>query len=87
VKIFDVKYRASHRSAMEPSWSRCADLILEPKVGHIEWNDFSRVDEAVAAGAEAMRAAIPSIRQILERKQQLHAAQRLPWNPERGLTL
>jgi len=88
VKLFDMKYRASHRSALEPSWTRCADLIIEPKVGHIEWNDFSRVDEAVAAGAEAMRAAVPFIREILARRQQqIHSAQNIPFRGERGLTL
>jgi len=88
VKIFDVKYRASHRSSLEPSWSRYADLLVEPNVGHFEWSDFSRVDEAVAAGAEAMRTAIPFIREILARRQkQLHSAQSLPSRAERGLTL
>jgi NTE family protein len=88
VKIFDSKYRASHRSALEPSWSRYADAVLEPKVSHIDWSDFSRVDEAVAAGAEAMRTAIPFIREILARRQkQLHSAQRLSFSPESGLTL
>jgi NTE family protein len=87
-KVFDAKYRASHRSALEPSWRRYADVILEPQVGHIDWSDFSRVDEAVAAGAEAMRTAIPFIRETLARRQQqLHSAQNLPFRTDRGLTL
>jgi NTE family protein len=88
VKLFDMKYRASHRSALEPSWSRCADLIIEPKVAHIHWNDFSRVDEAVAAGAEAMRIAIPFVREILARRQQQErSVQSLPFRAGRGLNL
>jgi NTE family protein len=45
VKVFDPGFRASHRSALEPSWSRHADILLEPLVHHIDWNDFSRVDD------------------------------------------
>ena len=55
VKVLDPAFRTSHRNALEPSWSRHADILLEPLVHHIDWNDFSRVDEAFAAGAEAMR--------------------------------
>jgi NTE family protein len=88
VKIFDLKYRASHRTALEPSWSRYADVVLEPKVSHIDWSDFSRVDEAVVAGAEAMRTALPFVREILARRQQqLHSAQSLAFRAGRGLTL
>jgi NTE family protein len=88
VKIFDLKYRTSHRSDLEPSWCRYADVILEPKVGHIDWSDFSLVDEAVNAGAQAMRTAIPFIREILARRQQqLHSHQNLPFGEERGLAL
>jgi NTE family protein len=88
VKIFDLKYRASHRTALEPSWSRYADVVLGPKVSHMDWRDFSCIDEAVTAGAEAMRTAIPFVREILARRQQqLHSAQGLPSRTERGLTL
>ena len=74
VKVFDPSYRASHRSALEPSWARSADILLEPQVHHIDWNDFSRVNEAFAAGAEAMRRALPYLREILGRRAQLAAA-------------
>jgi NTE family protein len=49
----------------EPSWIRKADLILEPEVQQIGWSDFSRVDEAHAAGVEAMRRALPYLRELL----------------------
>jgi NTE family protein len=65
VKVFDHGFRASHRNALEPSWSSDADILLEPQVQHIDWNDFSRVDDAFAAGAEAMRRALPPLRELL----------------------
>jgi len=51
--------------AKKPSWVRKADVILEPEVQQIGWSDFSRVDEAHAAGAEAMRRALPYLRELL----------------------
>jgi NTE family protein len=50
-----------------PSWIRNADVMLEPDVQQIGWSDFSRVDEAHAAGAAAMRAALSKLRDLLSR--------------------
>jgi NTE family protein len=87
VKVFDPVFRASNRIALEPSWSRHADILLEPQVHHIDWNDFSRVDEAFAAGAEAMRCALPYVREMLDRRSHLAPAQGTPFGAERGLAL
>ena len=87
VKVFDPAFRASHRSALEPSWSRHADILLEPQVHHIDWNDFSRVDEAFAAGAEAARRALPALRELLSRRSRLAPAPGISFRPERGLAL
>jgi NTE family protein len=87
VKVFDPVFRASHRIALEPSWSRHADILLEPQVHHIDWNDFSRVDEAFAAGVEAMRRALPSVRELLDRRSHLAPAPGTGFDAERGLVL
>ncbi len=58
----------SHGKKISPSWTIEADLMLEPEVQGIGWNDFSRVDEAHAAGAEAMRRAVPCLRELLARR-------------------
>jgi NTE family protein len=57
-----------------PSWILNADVILEPEVQQIGWSDFSRVDEALAAGAEAMRRALPYVRDLLSRTFQANSA-------------
>jgi NTE family protein len=69
MKVFDAKFRALRRGSTDPSWRRYADVVVEPQVRHIEWNDFSRVDEVVSAGAEAMRKALPAVREILSSRQ------------------
>jgi NTE family protein len=87
VKVFDPVFRASHRSATESSWSRHADIVIEPQVQYIEWNDFSRVDDAFAAGAEAMRRALPSLRELLDRRSQLAPVACMCLREERGFAL
>ena len=83
VKVFDRGFRASLRNPVEPSWSSDADLLLEPQVHHIDWSDFSRVDDAFAAGAEAMRRALPPLRELLDQ----HSQSAIFFTPEKELAL
>ena len=69
------------------SWHRHADVLLEPEVHQIDWNDFSRVDEAFSAGADAMRKALPSVRELLARRSNLQPSAGLSHPGERGLAL
>ena len=86
-KVRDAGLRYSHRTGLEPSWSRHADILLEPHVHHIGWSDFTRVDEAFAAGAEAACQALPSLREMLDRRSQLVASAPSSFPAERGLAL
>lgn len=70
--IFQVVSRAvsaAQKHQLE-SWERHADIVLRPDVQSLMWDDFERVDEAVSAGAAAMRQALPKIRQLLARREQ-----------------
>jgi NTE family protein len=87
VRVMDDKYRASHRSALDPSWCRHADILLEPQVQHIDWSDFSRVDDALSAGVIAMRQALPFVRELLSRQSRLGPAAGMKFPAERGLAL
>lgn len=65
--IFQVLSRSisiaqKHRS---PSWERFADLVLEPEVQDLEWDDFHRAADSIRAGAEATRRALPRLRELL----------------------
>ncbi|RMG91935.1 MAG: hypothetical protein D6703_03360 [Zetaproteobacteria bacterium] len=42
-----------------------ADLVVEPLVGHTQWHDFSRPDEEIAKGREAMRNVLPRLAERL----------------------
>jgi NTE family protein len=43
-----------------------ADVVLSPPVGHLRWDEMARAAEFIEAGAEAARAAMPAIRELLE---------------------
>ena len=45
---------------------QAADVVISPTVGHIRWDEMTRADELIEAGAEAARAALPTIRELLE---------------------
>jgi NTE family protein len=87
VKVYDPRFRSAQRDPLEPSWSRHADILLEPQVHHIDWNDFSRVDEAFSAGAEAMRRALPSLLGLLNWRSELPQAPGASFRAERGLAV
>lgn len=43
-----------------------ADLVIRPRLGHIRWDELSRVEEFIAAGEEAAHSTLPRIRQLIE---------------------
>ena len=43
-----------------------ADLVINPKVGHIRWDEMGRADELMAAGYEAALKRIPDIRVLID---------------------
>jgi NTE family protein len=43
-----------------------ADLIINPKVGHIRWDEMGRADELMTAGYEAGLKRIPDIRALID---------------------
>jgi NTE family protein len=46
-------------------WRNEVDVLLEPDVHHVLWDEFSKTPQLVAAGEEAARAALPKIRSLL----------------------
>jgi NTE family protein len=50
------------------AWRTEADVILQPNVRQILWDDFEKTPQLVAAGEAAARQAIPQIRAVLARR-------------------
>lgn len=70
--LFQVVSRAlsAAQKNQDATWQQHADIILEPEVRDIEWDAFQRADEAIAAGAEAARRALPRLRKLLRLTEQ-----------------
>jgi NTE family protein len=52
--------------AATQSWRAATDVLIEPNVHHILWDEFVKTPQLVAAGEEATRAALPRIRAALK---------------------
>lgn len=53
------------RTAVEHQ-RQLADVVISPAVGHLRWDELGRAAEFIEAGAEAARAAMPSVKELLE---------------------
>src|SRR5271165_5039913 len=53
------------QSKLSESWMKDADLVLEPDVNGFAYDCFERTPELIAAGEEAMRRALPQVREML----------------------
>jgi NTE family protein len=50
-------------------WREQTDVLLEPNVHHVLWDEFSKTPQLIAAGEDAAHAALPEIKALLNRKQ------------------
>lgn len=65
--VFEVIGRAFSivQLANEPVWRRATDVVIEPDVATVLWDEFSKTPEMIAAGEAATRRALPEIRALL----------------------
>jgi NTE family protein len=50
-------------------WRAEVDVLLQPNVHHVLWDEFSKTPQLIAAGEESARAALPQIKALLNRAQ------------------
>jgi NTE family protein len=53
------------QSVSNQPWRRMVDVLIEPDVHHVLWDEFVKTPQLVAAGEDATYAAMPKIRAIL----------------------
>jgi NTE family protein len=73
--IFQVVSRAvsaAQKHQLE-AWERHADLVLRPAVQNLAWDDFDRIDEAIEAGSAEALSAIPRLKQLLARQNDMQS--------------
>ncbi|HUC42386.1 MAG TPA: patatin-like phospholipase family protein [Candidatus Micrarchaeaceae archaeon] len=66
------------------SWRREADVLIEPNVHHVMWDEFSKTPELVESGRRAAREMVPKIKALLEGKAQLKRRMRAQKHPKRA---
>ena len=53
------------QTAAAQLWHTDVDVLIEPEVHHIQWDEFVKTPQLVVAGEAAARAALPKIREAL----------------------
>lgn len=61
IEIISRSFSIIQMAATQP-WRTSTDVLIEPDVHHILWDEFVKTPQLVAAGEAATRAAIPEIR-------------------------
>src|ERR1700722_19498891 len=74
--IFQVVSRAvsAAQKHQVEAWERYADLVLRPAVQGLAWDDFDRIDEAIEAGSAEARSAVPRLKLLLNRQNDMQSA-------------
>lgn len=57
------------QSTITQPWREEVDVLLQPNVHHVLWDEFSKTPQLIAAGEESARAALPQIKALLNRAQ------------------
>jgi NTE family protein len=53
------------QAASTQPWRSDVDILIEPDVHHVHWDEFLKTPQLVAAGEEAMRRALPKVQAAL----------------------
>jgi NTE family protein len=64
IEVISRSFSIIQSSAMQP-WRSAVDVLIEPDVHHILWDEFAKTPQLVAAGEAATRAALPAIKDAL----------------------
>jgi len=67
IEIISRSFSILQSSAVQ-SWRAQTDVLIEPNVHHILWDQFSKTPQLVAAGEAAAQEAIPKIKELLARR-------------------
>jgi len=67
IEVISRSFSIIQLAATQP-WRAATDILIEPNVHHVLWDQFSRAPELVAAGEAAARDALPQIKAAIARK-------------------
>lgn len=67
IEIISRSFSIIQVGSMQP-WRNATDVLIEPDVHRVLWDEFSKTPDLVAAGQFAATAAMPRIKALLERR-------------------
>lgn len=65
IEVISRSFSIIQTTAIQP-WREQVDILLQPNVHHVLWDEFVKTPQLVAAGEEAARAALPKIKELLD---------------------
>jgi NTE family protein len=67
IEVISRSFSVIQGNTIQP-WRAATDVLLEPDVKHVLWDEFSKTPQLVIAGEDAAHAAVPAIKALLARK-------------------
>jgi len=67
IEVISRSFSVIQGNTIQP-WRAATDVLVEPDVKHVLWDEFSKTPQLVQAGEDAARAALPAITALLARK-------------------
>ena len=64
IEVISRSFSILQMAAAQP-WRASTDVLIEPNVHHILWDEFAKTPQLVEAGEAAARAALPTIKAVL----------------------
>jgi len=66
IEVISRSFSIMQTSSFQP-WRSAVDILIEPDVHHILWDEFAKTPHLIAAGEDAAFAALPRIKTLLAR--------------------
>jgi NTE family protein len=66
IEVISRSFSIIQSNANQP-WREVTDVLIEPEVHHVLWDEFVKTPQLIAAGEEATHLALPSIKALLAR--------------------
>jgi NTE family protein len=66
IEVISRSFSIIQTTAHQP-WRRDVDVLIEPDVHHVLWDEFPRTPQLIVAGEDAARLALPKIKALLAR--------------------
>ena len=64
IEVISRSFSILQMAAAQP-WRAATDVLIEPNVHHILWDEFAKTPQLIEAGEDAARAALPTIKALL----------------------